>query len=75
MAAHIVIVWDNSGTRTEHPVANQAAGLAMAKTLRTLDNRTVKIADAIGSTYHWSRSVGLTRNHWTARAVADIACS
>jgi len=74
MAGDIVIVWDNSGTRTERPVASQAAGLALAKSLRTTANRTVKIADAFGSTYHWSRSVGLNRNHWSARAVADIAC-
>ena len=74
MAGDIVITWDNSGARTEHPVANQAAGLLLAKSLRTLANRTVKIADAFGSTYHWSRSVALDRNHWTARAVAGIAC-
>lgn len=74
MAGDIVIVWDNSGVRTEHPVASQAAGLVLAKEHRTMANRTVKIADALGSTYHWVRSVGLDRNHWTARAVADIAC-
>lgn len=74
MAGHIVIAWDNNGTRTEHPVASEAAGLVLAKTLRTAANRTIKIADALGSTYHWTRSVGLDRNHWTARAVADIAC-
>lgn len=74
MARHVVIAWDNNGARTEHPVVSQAAGLVLAKTLRTPANRTVKIADALGSTYHWSRSVELDRNHWTARAVADIAC-
>ncbi len=74
MAGDIVIAWDNSGARTEYAVASQAAGLVLAKTLRTPANRTVKIADAFGSTYHWSRSVGLDRNHWTARAVADVAC-
>lgn len=75
MAANIVIVWDNSGARTQHPVANLAAGLALAKTFRTLAYRTIKIADAHGSTHHWARSVWLDRNHWSARAVADIACS
>jgi len=74
VSGDIVIVWDNSGTRTEYPVANRSAGLVLAKTKRTMFNRTVKIADAFGSTYHWSRTVGLARNHWTARAVADIAC-
>lgn len=74
MAGDIVIAWDNSGARTKHPVASQAAGVALAKTLRTTTNRTVKVADALGSTYHWTRSSGVARNHWTARAVADIAC-
>lgn len=75
MAGDIVIVWDNAGARVEHPVASQAAGVALAKTYRTPANRTVKVADALGSTYHWSRSVGVNRNHWTVRAVADIACN
>ncbi len=75
MAGDIVIVWDNEGVRTEHPVDSQAAGVLHAKTFRTKSNRTVKIADAHGSTYHWARSVMLNRNHWTARSVADVACT
>jgi hypothetical protein len=75
MAGDIVIVWDNAGARAKHPVASQAAGVDLAKTSRTPANRTVKVADALGSSFHWSRSIGLNRNHWTARAVTDIACN
>ncbi len=75
MSRLTVIVWDNAGVRTEHPAGQtRAQALALAKTMRTLANRTVKIADVFGSTDHWSRSVHLARNHWSARAVADIAC-
>jgi hypothetical protein len=75
MAGHIVIAWDNAGLRTEHKVEGPREGLALAKSFRTLSFRTVKVADALGSTHHWSRSVGLIRNHWTARTVADTACN
>lgn len=71
---HQVIVWDNQGTRSEVSVPHLAAALTRAKAYRTMDNRTVKVADAHGSTHHWSRSLRVTKNHWTARAVADIAC-
>ena len=50
-----------------------ADALMKAKQARTLANRTVKVADAFGSTYHWSRSVHMARNHWTTRAVANDA--
>lgn len=68
-----VIVWDNEGTRTEQECHDMADALVKAKQARTPANRTVKVADAFGSTYHWSRSVHLARNHWTTRAVADDA--
>lgn len=68
-----VIVWDNDGTRTEQECADMADALAKAKQARTLANRTVKVADAFGSTYHWSRSEHLKRNHWSTRAVANDA--
>lgn len=29
------------------------------------------LPDAHGSTYHWSRSLNLPRNHWSTRAVAN----
>jgi len=75
MAGDIVITWDNQGARVEHAVAGQKEGVMLAKTFRTLAYRTVKVADALGSTHHWARSTGMDRNHWTVRAVADIACS
>jgi len=76
MAGHIVITWDNNGVRAQHDVAGPKDGEALAKTFRTLDFRTVKIADALGSTHHWSRATGLAaRNHWSVRAVADEAFS
>ena len=66
-----LIIWNNQGARSEHPVASGPVGLKVARENRTMANRTVKLADAFGSTHHWSRSTGLFRNHWTARAVAD----
>lgn len=66
-----VIVWDNDGTRTTEQCASTAEALQRAKAVRTLANRTVKIADAFGSTHHWSRTQHLKRNHWCARAVAS----
>lgn len=74
MAGNTVITWNNDGLRAEHKVAGQVNAIALAKTFRTLNFRTVKVADALGSTRHWSRSIGVSRNHWTAKAVADIAC-
>jgi hypothetical protein len=68
-----VIVWDNEGERTVEVCANVHAALLLAKKSRTLSNRTVKIADVFGSTYHWSRSTHLDRNHWSVRAVASEA--
>ena len=68
-----VIVWDNAGTRTVQECPDMRGALAKAKLARTLANRTVKVADAFGSTYHWSRSSHLVRNHWSARAVANDA--
>lgn len=73
MAGDIVITWDNHGVRAQQAVSGQTAGLALAKAFRTLGYRTVKVADALGSTHHWSRSTGLKRNHWIVRAVADEA--
>jgi len=68
-----VIVWDNNGARSEHPAGSLSDALAVARRFRTLDNRTVKVADVFGSTFHWSRSTHLKRNHWSARAVASEA--
>lgn len=68
-----VIVWDNQGERKVEVCANIHAALSLAKKSRSLANRTVKIADVFGSTYHWSRSTHLDRNHWSARAVANEA--
>lgn len=68
-----VIVWDNEGRRSVLDCADMREALAKAKQARTLANRTVKVADVHGSTYHWSRSLHLIRNHWTSRAVANEA--
>lgn len=68
-----VIVWDNQGVRTVHTCSDMSDAMKKAKAARTLRNRTVKVADAFGSTYHWSRSEHLARNHWCARAVANEA--
>jgi hypothetical protein len=68
-----VIVWDNEGTRSVQECCDVKDALAKAKVARTLENRTAKVADAFGSTYHWSRATHLPRNHWSARAVANEA--
>jgi hypothetical protein len=68
-----VIVWDNEGVRTVQECADDREALTKAKAARTLSNRTVKVADVFGSTYHWSRSLHRERNHWSARAVANEA--
>lgn len=68
-----VIVWDNEGRRSVLECQCEHDALVKAKTARTLQNRTVKVADVYGSTYHWSRSLNLPCNHWSARAVADEA--
>ncbi len=68
-----VIVWDNEGKRSVLECASMTEALIKAKECRTLDNRTVKVADAFGSTYHWSRALHLRRNHWSARAVDNEA--
>lgn len=69
----LVVVWDNQGIRTVHECVDERDALSKAKTARTPNNRTVKVADAFGSTYHWSRSTHLVRNRWSARAVANEA--
>lgn len=66
-----VIIWDNEGVKTTKPVENSAAAKVHAKMARSLSNRTVKIADAGGTTYHWSRNLSATKNHWVARPVAN----
>lgn len=68
-----VIVWNNDGARSEQHCESMADALVRARVARTLSNRTVKVADSFGSTYHWSRTTHLVRNHWTARAVANEA--
>jgi hypothetical protein len=68
-----VIVWDNAGVRSVHEGTAKGGAVALAKMFRTLSNRTVKVADAFGSTYHWSRSVHLPPNQWSTRAVASEA--
>ena len=68
-----VIVWDNTGTRSVVPCQTMEQASEVAKSKRTMDNRTVKIADAFGSTFHWSRSTHLHRNHWSSRAVDSSA--
>lgn len=68
-----VIVWNNLGQQSKQDCTDERDALTKAKQARTLQNRTVKVADPHGSTYHWSRSVHLLRNHWTARAVANEA--
>jgi hypothetical protein len=68
-----VIIWDNQGVRSVQNCTDLNDALCQAKAARTQANRTVKVADAFGSTYHWSRATHLTRNHWSARAVANEA--
>lgn len=68
-----VITWNNQGKRNIEQCESLPQALDLAKKSRTLENRTVKIADVFGSTYHWSRSTHLDRNHWSARAVANEA--
>lgn len=67
---HQLIIWDNEGLRRTKACADLKEALAAAKQARTLANRTVKIADAYGAIYHWTRS-GASKNHWCARAVAN----
>lgn len=66
---HEVITWDNNGLRSVMYEHKEADALRRAKTFRTLENRTVKIGLAGCSTHHWSRSLWLSRNHWSARVV------
>lgn len=68
---HQVIVWNNAGERSVLDLPTEKSALALAKTVRTLDNRTVKVACGGQSWHHWSRATHLTRNHWSARAVHD----
>lgn len=68
---HQVIVWNNSGARRVLDVPTEAEAIKVARTERTMGNRTVKIAHGGQAWYHWSRSVHLNRNHWCARAVHD----
>jgi hypothetical protein len=68
-----VIVLDNQGVRSVQECADQHEALAKAKAARSLSNRTVKVADSFGSTYHGSRSLHVERNHWSVSAVANEA--
>lgn len=70
---YTIIVWNNAGDITKHPVGHQYLNACVvAKQKRTVDNRTVKIADAFSSTDHWVRTpTEHNPNHWSRMKVAD----
>lgn len=70
-----VIAWNNSGERVDLcDRSSEKEALDLSKEFRTPAFRTVKIADAHGSIYHWRRVPLKTQpNKWVRRAVADEA--
>jgi hypothetical protein len=66
-----VVKCSNAGEQNSMPCSTLADAKRSAKQCRTLDNQTVKIRDAFGSLYHWSRVMGAKGNRWTARGVVN----
>lgn len=66
-----VIKWDNDGQRIEREASDLVDALAHAKRARTKQNRTVKVSCSGNAIRHWTRTLGSSRNHWSARATAD----
>lgn len=66
-----VVAWNNAGARTAVPCVDLNEAKKLAKECRTLDNQTVKICDAFGTIFHWSRVVGVKVNRWFSRFVEN----
>ncbi len=66
-----VVTWNNAGERSVVSCATLDEAKKSAKQSRTLDNQTVKIADAFGTLQHWYRLVGAKSNRWVVRPVVN----
>ena len=66
-----VFIWNNAGERTAVLCATLAEARAVAKQSRTRENQTVKIGDAFGALYHWSRVMASAGNKWITRIVVN----
>jgi hypothetical protein len=69
--AYDVVMWNNAGGRNAVSCETLADATQSAKQSRTLENRTVKIADAFGTVHHWNRIVGSKSNRWIVRPVVN----
>ena len=71
---YTVIIWDNDGQRgVVHETDALANALAVAKQVRTPQNRTVKIGHCGDAIRHWSRTVSARRNHWATHSTAECS--
>ncbi len=66
-----VVTWSNAGERKVSPCASLSDAKKLAKQSRTTDNQSVKICDAFGTIFYWSRVVGSKGNRWNARGVVN----
>jgi hypothetical protein len=66
-----VLTWTNAGDRSALACETLADAKKSAQQSRTLDNQTVKIADAFGTVQHWNRVVGSKSNRWVVRPVVN----
>ena len=66
-----VVIWNNAGERKALPCATIDDARKLAKESMTLDNQVVKICDAIGTMYHWTRVVGVKFNRWSEQSVVN----
>jgi hypothetical protein len=65
------VIWSNAGERTSLPCASLDDAKKLAKESRTLDNQAVKVCDALGTMYHWTRVVGVKINRWSVQTVVN----
>ena len=69
-----VIVWNNAGQRgVVHEADALANALAVARQVRTRQNRTVKVGHCGDSIRHWTRTEGKHGNQWSARSTAECS--
>ena len=66
-----VITWNNSGERHAASFESLEDARKLARERRTLENKTVRICDSLGTLYHWARVVGVKNNRWIALAVVN----
>jgi len=74
--SYAVVIWNNAGEKNSVSSKTLDEAKNAAKKYQTIDNKTVKIADAFGTLTHWFRVVGTKQNRWSERAVVgDVILS